>query len=242
MSAILLPEVIICKALESIVKLLRDDLSNNRDDGTILYRLLGVDEEGNALKLNLYNFYEQAKKIILTPENLSVNFGYNQETAKQISLHIILPSEQGKSSIGGDEGYLDEESFNPTTGAKETVRGQFTSMFDCTYQVMITGYNQSEVNLVYNILKSMLLMLYEHLELMGLRVPTFSGNDIVMQDDLTPVPIFHKVINISFTYELTVPKILREYIAKSFWQNVRICDPIDENICIPVKRSNKEQV
>lgn len=242
MSAILLPEVVIYNTLESIVKMLRNDLLYNRDDGTILYRLLGVDDEGNPLKMNLYNFFEQAKKIILTTENLNVNFGYNQETAKQVSLHIILPSEQGKSSIGGDEGYLDEEEFNPTTKDKESVRGQFTSVFDCTYQIMITGYNQSEVNLVYNILKSMLLMLYEHLELMGLRNPTISGNDIVMQDDLVPVPLFHKVINLSFIYELTVPKILKDYIAKSFWQSVRICDPFDENVCIPVKGRKKEQV
>lgn len=242
MSAILLPDVIIYNTLESIVKMLRDDLRYNRDDGTILYRLLGEDEEGKPLKMNLYNFFKQAKKIILTTENLNVNFGYNPETAKQLSLHIILPSEQGKSSIGGDEGYLDEEKFNPTTGEKESVQEHFTSLFDCTYQIMITGGNQAEVNLVYNILKSILLMLYEHLELMGLRIPTLSGNDIVMQDDLVPVPLFHKVINLSFTYELTVPKILKNDIAKAFWQSVRICDPFDENVCVPVKGRRKEQV
>lgn len=239
MSAILLPEVVIYNTLESIVKMLKKDLTEKDEEDTILYRLLGVDDEGKPLKMNLYNFFKQAKKILLTPENLNVNFGYNQETAKQISLHIILPSEQGKSSIGGDEGYLTEESLN-SYGEKESVREQFTSVFDCTYQIMITGYNQTEVNLVYNILKSMLLMLYEHLELMGLRTPTISGNDIVMQDDLVPVPIFHKVINLSFIYELTVPKILKNDIAKEFWLSVRICDPF-ENVCIPVQ-DRKEQV
>lgn len=238
MSAILLPEVIIYKTLESIIKLLRDDLMSNNcnDDTMILYRLLGVDEDGNPLRMNHYNFFEQAKKIILTPENLNINFGYNQETAKQISLHIILPSEQGKSSIGGDEGYLDLEEFNEETGEKKSVREQFTSNFESTYQIMITGYNQTEVNLVYHILKSMLLMLYEHLELMGLRTPTLSGNDIVMQDDLIPVPLFHKVINLSFTYELTVPKILKNQIVKNFWQHIRICDPFDKNVLCSSKR------
>lgn len=240
MSSILLPEVVIYKTLQSIVKLLRKDLSENEEKDTILYRLLGVDEEGKPLSMNTYFFFNQAKKIILTKENLNVNFGYNQETAKQISLHIILPSEQGKSSIGEDEGYLDIENFD-SQGNKESIRQQFTNTFDCTYQIMITGYNSSEVNLVYNILKSMILMLNEHIELMGLRMPSISGNDIVMQDDLTPVPIFHKVINLSFTYELTVPKILKDDIAKSFWQSVRICDPFDENVCIPVQ-DRKEQV
>lgn len=226
MSAILLPEVVIYKTLKSIVKLLRDDLLKNRDDGTILYRLLGVDQDDKPLVMNLYNFFEQAKKIILTTENLNVNFGYNQETAKQISLHIILPSEHGKSSVGEDEGYLDIEEFN-SSGERESVREQFTNTFECTYQIMITGYNQTEVNLIYHILKSMLLTLNEHLELMGLRLPSISGNDIVMQDDLVPVPIFHKVINLSFMYELTVPKILKNDISKAFWNNVNVCNPFD---------------
>lgn len=240
MSAILLPEVIIYKTLESIVKLLRDDLQNNREDATILYRLLGVDEDGKPLSMNLYNFFVQAKKIITTPENLNVHFGYNQETAKQIALHIILPSEQGKSAIGEDEGYLDEDSYDPTTGDKLSVQQQFTNTFESTYQIMITGYNSSEVNLVYNILKSMLLMVNEHLELMGLRIPVLSGNDIIMQDDLVPVPTFHKVINLSFTYELTVPKLLKDEIMKGFWLNVRICDPFDESRCIPIKPRGKQ--
>lgn len=238
MSAILLPEVIIYKTLESIVKLLRDDLQNNREDATILYRLLGVDEDGKPLSMNLYNFFVQAKKIITTPENLNVHFGYNQETAKQIALHIILPAEQGKSAIGEDEGYLDEDEVN--AAGDRVVQQQFTNTFESTYQIMITGYNSSEVNLVYNILKSMLLMVNEHLELMGLRIPTLSGNDIIMQDDIVPVPTFHKVINLSFTYELTVPKLLKDRIMKDFWLNVRICDPFDESRCIPIKPRGKQ--
>lgn len=221
MSGILLPEIVIYNTLESIVKLLRDDLKKNKDNEqeSILYKILGVDEEGQPIQMNMYNYFKQAKKIVSLPQNLSVNFGYNQEVAKIISLHILLPSETAESTIGEDEGYLDEGIYSDAK--KVGIQPKFTQLFDSTYQIMITSNNSSEVNVVYNILKSMLLMIVPHLELIGLRIPKFSGNDIVMQDDLSPVPIFHKVLNINFKYEHTVPQLLQQEIAKQFFVTMR---------------------
>lgn len=217
MSGILLPEVVIFNTLESIVKLLRDDLIQNpdTDSNTILYKILGLDEEGKTIKINLYEYFKQAKRMFLKPDNLSVNFGYNQKVANMISMHILLPAEQGRSTIGEDEGYIEEDIIEG--GIKTSTQPYFTQIYDCTYQIMITSNNSMEVNVVYNILKSMLLMLTPHLELMGLRIPVLSGNDIIMQDDLIPNPIFHKVINLSFTYEHNVPQLLRNEVAKRFY-------------------------
>ena len=228
MSGILLPEIVIYNTLESIVKLLRDDLKENAldDKKSILYKILGVDEEGKPIKMNLYNYFVQAKKMILTTGNLSVNFGYNQEVAKIISMHILLPSEQGTSTIGEDEGYVQEDVME--NGEKVATQQYFTQMYDCTYQIMITSNNSSEVNVVYNIMKSMLLMLVSHLELMGIRIPSLSGNDIMIQDDLTPVPLFHKVINLTFKYEHIVPQLLQNEVAKKFYFIMRMIDYNDD--------------
>ncbi len=217
MSGILLPEVVIFNTLESIVKLLRDDLIQNpdTDSNTILYKILGLDEEGKTIKINLYEYFKQAKRMFLKPDNLSVNFGYNQKVANMISMHILLPTEQGRSTIGEDEGYIEEDIIEG--GIKTSTQPYFTQIYDCTYQIMITSNNSMEVNVVYNVLKSMLLMLTPNLELMGLRIPVLSGNDIIMQDDLIPNPIFHKVINLSFTYEHNVPQLLRNEVAKRFY-------------------------
>lgn len=229
MSGILLPEIVIYNTLQSIVKLLRDDLTEHADDDkeTVLYKILGVDEEGKPIKMNLYNYFIQAKKMILNPKNLSVNFGYNQEVAKIISMHILLPSEQGESTIGEDEGYMSEDILDKE-GNKIGEQQCFTQIYDCTYQIMITSNNSSEVNVVYNILKSMLLMLVPHLGLMGIHIPKLSGNDIVMQDDLTPVPLFHKVINLSFKYEHTVPQLVKKEVAKKFYFCMKAIDYNDK--------------
>ena len=222
---ILLPEFVIHKMLVAIVEMLRADLAEHATDDTqsLLYKILGTDEQGQPLQLNLYNVFKQAKKIIQTKNNLSVNFGYNQEVAQIISLHILLPSEQGKMAIGADEGYLSDDIVED--GEKTRVQNYYTQMYDATYQIMITSNNSAEVNVVYNILKSMLLMLVPQLELMGLRLPTLSGNDVVMQDDLVPVPLFHKVINLSFTYEHNVPQMVQQLVAKNFYYQWRMIEP-----------------
>ena len=220
MQGTLFPDIILCRTLESIVKLLRENLIANSksDEETILYKIIGVDEEEKPLKWNFVNFYKQAKKIILDENNLSVNFGYNLETSTPICMHIILPSEQGKMCIGADEGYLSERDKDGN------YQLYHTEMYETTYQIMITSTNSTEVTIVYHIIKSMLLMLVDQIDLMGLRNPTLSGNDIVMQDDLTPVPIFHRVLNVSFTYEHNVPKLIKDNIAKSFIYQYRLLD------------------
>lgn len=210
MECIIMPEVVIYKALESIIRYIRTDLSKaEKDEDTILYRLLGEDIDGNPLRMNRWNFFKQAKKIFTDNQNLSVNFGYNYEVAKIISLHIILPSEEAaESAIGQDEGY----QVYPD-GEDRAFEG-FTQNFRSNYQIMITSNNSSEVLTVYHVLKSTLLMIFPHLEIMGLRLNKLSGNDVYFKDDMMPNGIFHKVLNLSFNYELRVPQLISQEIIK----------------------------
>lgn len=204
MTGILIPELVIYQTIENITRYIRNDLKTHENEleKTFLYRLLGLDDDENPIKMNRYNYFRQAKKIFDNVQNLTVNFGYNFEVAKIISFHIILPSEQASSiPIGEDEGYQNEEE-------EDGIQMKFCQMFSSNYQIMITSDNSTEVNTVYHIYKSLLIALVPHLSLKGLMNPKFSGNDIVFQDDQMPMGIFHKVLNISFDYELVVPQIL----------------------------------
>lgn len=205
-----MPEVTIYNALESVIRYIRKDLSESTEDkNTILFKLLGEDIDGKPMSMNRWNFFKQAKKIFSDKQNLSVNFGYNFEVAKIISLHIILPSEEAaESAIGQDEGYGDEIDENGQ------IQQYFTQNFRSNYQIMITSNNSSEVLTVYHILKSMLLMIFPHLEIMGLRLNKLSGSDVMFRDEMMPNGIFHKVINLSFNYELKVPQIMRKEIIR----------------------------
>lgn len=203
MSAIIIPEIIIYKTLEAIISYIRRDIAKNGDDN-ILYELLGEDSDGNAVKMNRYNYYQQAKNIFLNEHNMSVNFGYNFEVAKVVALHIVLPSEQaGNSAIGQDEGYAEGDIF--------------TQDFQSNYQVMITSNNSAECMVVYHVLKSMLLAVIPHLEISGLRLNKLSGNDIMFRDELMPNGLFHKVLNLNFNYELKVPQLAARNIIKGIF-------------------------
>lgn len=210
MESIIMPEVIIYNALESIISCVRKDLSENKKDSdTMLYKLLGENIDGKPMQMNRWNFFKQAKSIFKDEQNLSVNFGYNFEVAKIISLHIILPSEEAaESPLGQDEGYGDEYE-------DEKITRFFTQNFRSNYQIMITSNNSSEVLTVYHTLKAMLLMIFPHLEIMGLRLNKISGNDVLFRDEMMPNGIFHKVLNLSFNYELKVPQGLANEIIKN---------------------------
>lgn len=215
MIGFLMPEVVIYNALDTIVKVLRKDLEDHpspTENDSLLYRIMGLDEDSNPLKLNIYNFFKQARKIISIKDNLRIHYGYSLDTTTGVDICILLPSEEATTTIGEDEGYLEDT----VEVAGETYSQQYyTQMFKSDYQLMITSNNSLEVLTVYNVLKSMLLMMVPHLELCGLRNPHFSGRDIVMQDDLSPVPLFHKVLNISFNYEHNVPREVFEEVLKS---------------------------
>lgn len=228
MDSIIMPEVTIYNALESVIRYIRKDLSESTEDkNTILFKLLGKDIDGKPMSMNRWNFFKQAKKIFSDKQNLSVNFGYNFEFAKIISLHIILPSEEAaESAIGQDEGYGDEIDENGQ------LQQYFTQNFRSNYQIMITSNNSSEVLTVYHILKSMLLMIFPHLEIMGLRLNKLSGSDVMFRDEMMPNGIFHKVINLSFNYELKVPQITRKEIIKGIVAEGQLVEDINDKCSI----------
>lgn len=212
MSAIIIPEVIIYNTLSSLLNLLREDIkaneSNNTKEESVLWHILGQNEDGNNLTLNAYNFYDQAKKMLMTPSNLRINYGYSAETAKNLSLHIMLPSETYiGSGIGEDEGYMEDNNDN--------IPYRFTQNFEANYQIMITSDNASECMVMYHLLKTMMLAVVPHWELQGIRIPKISGSDIVMEQDLVPFMIFHKVINLTFMYEHIVPQLIFKKLINS---------------------------
>ena len=214
MIGLLMPEVVLYDLLNNIIKLLRADLTQHsgaNESNSLLYRIMGLNEQGNPMRLSYYNFFKQARKILMTKDNLKVYYGYNLSTTTGVDICILLPSEQGKTAVGADEGYLQTDEGEQ--GA-ETVQNYNVQTFESNYQLMITSNNALEVLTVYTLLKSALLMLIDQLELYGFRNPRFSGQDIVMQEDLIPVPLFHKVLNIEFTYEHVVPQAIQAELVK----------------------------
>lgn len=216
--SIIVPEVKIYNTLLGIVNALRTNVKGTpAGEEDILYKLLGVNEDGKPIKINRFNYYQQAKAIILNPEKLKVNFGYNLEVAKDCALHIIMPSESGEGDgIGVNQNYVNDETY--------------TQMYNTTYQIIISSDNSSEVNLVYTILKCMLQMYTQHLSVQGLLLPKISGQDIMFQDNLIPPTLYHKALNLSFRYDLNVPNELATYIIGNIYFCIRAVESLDEEL------------
>lgn len=211
MSAIIIPEYIIHNTLKLIVDFLRKDLADNAADETksTLYQLLGKDDLGQVIKRDKYIFFNQAKAMFQKKESLQIYYGFNLEVSSELAFHIVLPSESGlPMAIGGDEGYAQGDNADG-----ENLK--YVQMFESTYQIMITSSNQSEAMIIYHIMKAMLLMVFPHIELCGLRLPKFSGSDLFINQEYVPAHLFSKVINLSFNYELIVgQKLITETIKK----------------------------
>jgi len=210
--AIIIPEVIIYKTLKTVFKLVKDDYDSNTLEDTMLYSLFGVDENGDRIAFESFDYLNQAIETFVrkTPQ---VNLGYNLEVASMGCVHILLPAENGSPlGIGADENYQPyDENVDATS-----YRAVFTQKYDSTYNLLISSENSFELLLIYNLLKSSLLALNYHLELSGLRLPKISGQDVNLDSSKIPTHIFHRSVLLNFSYELNVPNFFFTKLIKEF--------------------------
>lgn len=215
MSALIIPEITLLKTLESILKVVKDDWNTKSPSNvteTYLYKLFKKDEFGNDLKINTFNYFDEAVDAI-AKKTIPIYLGYNMSVSEQVGVHILLPSDNGRPlNLGAGEGYQQDELSTDETKIATT----FSFTTDTVYQIMVSGSNSSEVVLVYHFLRAGLLSLNYHLELCGLRSPKFGGQDINFQSDLVPPNLFHRSIMLSFFYEVNVPDLFYKAIISAF--------------------------
>lgn len=204
--SVILPEIVLYNSLKSILKVVKDDFHNNQLEDTIIYACFAKDENGNNIQIENFNYLEQAIAIFANRDReMEISLGYNMQVSGQASIHILLPSEQGKSLlIGASENYQP----NVARDNGNQIAEQFSNSYDATYQLMITSENSAEAILIYHFLKAVMLSLYYHFELSGLRDPKWSGQDVSIQQDLIPTHIFHRALGITFWYEVTIPNMI----------------------------------
>ena len=207
----IVPEIIIYHNINSVLELIKKDYLDATDKTkTIISRLFTTDDYGMTLRYNRFDYKEQAIKLFVTNQGVNssrrieVSMGYNLQRAGLPSIHLTLPDEQADSvGLGMGEGYQDSK-INETDG---TVISNYTAVYRCNYNCIITSDNSSEAVLIYHTLKNLLFGVFPAFELRGLRDIKFSGQDLNFQNDMIPAEIFHRNLSISFFYESTVDSI-----------------------------------
>jgi len=202
----LIPEIILYNNLLIFQKLVIDDYNSfatNEKDKSILWALFKNDDNGNPLVLDKYDYYKQSIAILTrndeNPRHLEIGIGYNMQRLSLPTIHILLPSEnKGRfDSIGLSEG----EPATVYDPAKSAFIVTKSRTFSTTYHLMITSDNSSEVLTIYYWLRAMMIMFSEHIAIQGMLNMSFSGQDIQMNQDLTPPNIFHRNLSVSFDFE-----------------------------------------
>lgn len=225
-----IPEIILYKALNGIIKLVTDDYNVATDKTkTILNDLFAKDDNGLSLQIENLDYLTQAINLITrTNENsrrLSVNIGYNQAKSNMPTIHIVLPRDMtGRyNAIGHSYGEFDvdyDQANSQEVGTK-------VNSYRTTFYLLITSDNVSEVLILYYFFKSMLIFVDETFELQGLHNLHMSGEDVQLEQQFGPDSIFHRNLTVEFDYQDEI----KVRIAKDFASqlNLIMCSDIPLN-------------
>lgn len=205
----IIPEVIIHKALVGATKSIVADLAANSGDETQsrLYDMFGLDEAGDAIVLEDFNYFTQAKQLIKSGSQRQLQFfiGYNLERFHIPTVHILLPNEAAKlSGVAGSEGYQKKGNTDNFYINNGDYTPAYTFGSECTYMLLITSDNYHDVIITYHYLKYILSAMFPHFELSGFQNINIGGTDLEINFEIIPSGVFHRKITMRFTYDYHV--------------------------------------
>lgn len=189
----------ICRGL--LIKLKADINSSTPEQDKIGYGLF----DGNISQDSKYDYYEQYKEIFKReethPNRINVNIGYPMDVKTAINLSVVSStSGTNFNSIGVDEsGEVDDiriidGNYIPSYGRN----------FDASVTILITGPNQTELLCVFYTLESLLISIFDTVQLEGFQNPKISSRDVQLNEADSPTHHFSRAITISYMREVRV--------------------------------------
>lgn len=233
MGRINISELVVFNTVKGVLTYIREDWKSNTDKTqTFLYDLW------NGVKIGAnYDCYSQVQELFLKEDAeqrvLDVRLFFDAARAPIPTIHITLPSETGGGDgIGVDVGY-EEPEFDDVAGEFKLVNNR---MFNASYNIVISSDNSMEVVMIYHTLRAALISAFEHIELAGLRNPKLSGGDLNINSDLIPPNIFMRVITISAAYDIAIPQLFAQKMAKKII--LSNTDNLVSDIVVDLKNQN----
>lgn len=209
---IFVPEAVLFKLISDAITALKTDYSSKGDKTTtLLYQMF------YGMVIGKFNYYTQAVDLFSRdsthPRHIETRLFFDAQRAELPTIHISLPGERSiNDGIGVDAGYRDPvfKDATGTVGEDDfeigTYQYTYTRRFEATYNIVITSDNTFEVLLVYHALRTMLISLFDSVQLSGFANPKLSGNDLMINEELVPPGVFFRAISINTEYEVDIPK------------------------------------
>jgi hypothetical protein len=212
----LVPIIYMKTVIESLINLVGTDISDNIANGTenqsFLYKVW------NNITDDKFDFYSEAKGIFsrskYSPNKLNVSLQYNKNLNAIPNIWLREPARRSGNynSIG-------------SVGEGEIIGGEFQPEYRdtkaSTYELVVSSNNTLSTILVCETLYQVMLGAHDTLSDIFPQF-SFSMKELMANNEITPVPVIMKSIEISTQMEVVAPSIMREQIvnAINFTQEV----------------------
>lgn len=214
-----LPEIKLLNFFKLAISEIRGDL---KDSTSLETSWLGQLFE--STRLERYSFLEQSSKVFNTkvedPRHIDIDVSYNKKKEKLVNLFLSLGTENFSQNVlnqgqeNGDELLIEGGEFKKV----------YSRRFDRIINLYIYTDNSNETILLYEVFKSLLIAFSDHLEIIGFRNITISGQDISEYPDFIPKTFFYRVLTIKFNYQTKVPLLKRKKLISCFTLNSTLLD------------------
>ena len=241
----MIPDIALHNIIKSCILAVRADYEANKaiPANTILWHLLN---DAKVADTGKYKWYTQAIEIFIErskhdTKHLETRLFFDRERASIPTVHVMMSGEsKGKDGIGLDQGFNNEQVIGTTQ------RAVFNRQFDINANIIVTSDNSFETVIIYHVLKSMLISLSTHIQLVGFINPVISGRDISLSQEIAPNGLYARTINFTAGYELDVPEACLNQIVQSVWiqmnkiNDVELDTPIGPGPITPTDGGNDD--
>jgi len=208
---IIIPEIVLFKIVNGLILHISKDFEAQTDETqSLLYRLL----HGNSVEK--FDYYTQGKDLFLRgvdhPRKIAVRQFFDISRADLPTVHITLPGENAAfDGIGVDQG-LNEPIFDDANLRFTPV---YNRNFEAQYSIIFTSDNTFEVLLMYNTIRSLMISIFDSVQILGLMNPRLGGQDLQINSELIPKHIFIRALTLSSNYDVAVPRFFDEQMIQS---------------------------
>tara|TARA_R110001599_G_scaffold215300_1_gene413498 strand:+ start:1580 stop:2272 length:693 start_codon:yes stop_codon:yes gene_type:complete len=197
----IVPEQIVRDSLEKIFEFIKSDWDNaSSEQESYLYKVLS---SPNLKLTDRYEFYTQAKALFTDQPDgrrrLRTHLFFNAERQGSPTMHI-MPSND--SSIPSGLGLNQGETMLESGDSNQYLNQIMTRAYNSQMPMVFTSENPSEVLMMYYFVRQLLVPMFNHFEMMGLKNCTMSGAAINIEEHLVPKGIFAKQLTLSYYNEL----------------------------------------
>lgn len=223
----LIPEIVLVSTVNKALNIVRNNYNDmvaaGHEERSLLYLLY------NGIAWGNYNYYDNAKSLLITtpenPKHLEIRPSFDSNRAIAPSLYLSLASDiPNVNSLSIGEGDQEEVVFNNIPSEQDQYVKQYRRGFSTTYRLMIVTENRTEMSILYNMLRAILISCTNHLAIEGIDNLKIGGQDLVL-NPMPPDKVFMRAITLEFHYEVVVPTIF----IKDIFRTLRFIPSIDQS-------------